>query len=98
MSPADEAKLAALKGLEGDLHDITIMTDIVADLLEDAFKNPESHREVTGGGPGTWFIPARQLERIQFSAFHAHEMVRAMEGRFLAILEGARESGEEVHS
>lgn len=98
MSPADEAKLAALKSLDGDLHDITMMTDIVADLLEDAFKDPKSHQEVTGGRQGTWFIPARQLERILFSAFHAHEMVKAMECRFLAILEGARESGEEVHS
>lgn len=98
MSPADEAKLAALKALEGDLEDALRMADIAADLAHDAFVNRELHRQVAGGKPDMYFLPSAQVERIIFACQLTHDMAQRLNDRFLSILEGPREAGEEVPS
>lgn len=96
MSPADTTKLAALKNLEPDLTDVTYMADIACETITEAFARIDLHRELAGGKPNLYYLTLDQLDRILFSARHAHEMAKAMETKFLAIIEGPREAGEEV--
>lgn len=98
MSPADAIKLEALKLLEYDLGELTAMTDLADDTVSEAFANLRIHRDLAGGRPDLYFIPGAELKRILFSVKHANDMAEALEAKFLAILEGPREAGEEVRS
>ncbi|WP_454914958.1 hypothetical protein [Xanthobacter sediminis] len=98
MSAFDPDRLEAFTDLECELADLVVMTDLVDDIVSNAFSNLKTHRDLAGGRPDLYFIPQSLLNRILFTARHANDMAEALEAKFLAILEGPREAGEEVRS
>jgi hypothetical protein len=70
--------------LESDLHAACNMAHITAELLEDLFGNKDSHLQLTGGRPDTYFIGSDDVNAMLFAACDLHSRLKELREKYLA--------------